>query len=166
MMPDGPDPHRVAGQRDDDDQGRRQRAPVHAARHAGRRLPAAARRRRRRRPRSRSTSTCSQELDRQDALLDLDRRDARAPELGAVRVGRRRRAHGDDRRPSPVEDGGEGHRPAGVGDDAHPAQGHPGAAPPLRRHRRPRRGAAKEGARSRSCRSRRAARARSSRAAG
>ena len=104
---------------------------------------------------------------REDALLDLDGRDARAPELGALRVGRRHRAHGDDRRSPPLEDGGQGQRPAGVGDDAHPAQGHPGAAAPVRRHRRRGEGE-REGRRAegRSCRSRRAGRARSSRAGG
>jgi DNA polymerase-3 subunit beta len=34
----------------------------------------------------------------EDALLDLDRRDARAPELRALRVGRGPRTHGHDRR--------------------------------------------------------------------
>ena len=61
----------------------------------------------------------------------------------AVRVGRRHRPHGHDRRAPPLEDGGEGHRAAGVGDDAHPAQGDPGAAPAVRRDAR---GAAKDAA--------------------
>ena len=65
----------------------------------GRRL-AVARARRRRAPGA----------DRQDALLDLERRDPRAPELGALRVGRRRRADGHDRRASALEDGGQGQR--------------------------------------------------------
>ena len=41
MMPDGPIVDRHVGQRDDHAQGRRHRAPLHAARHARRRLPAA-----------------------------------------------------------------------------------------------------------------------------
>ena len=129
------DSHLVAGQREHDHQGRGRRTSVHAPRNAGRRLPAPAQpcrrlalagARRRRLARAR----------RQDALLDLRRRDARAPELRAVRVGRGHRSHGDDRRPSPLEDGGEGQRPSGVGDDAHSAESHPGAAAPLRGHRR------------------------------
>ena len=73
---------------------------------------------------------------REDALLDLDRRDARAPEQRAVRVGRRRRSHGHDRRSPPLEDRREGRRASGVGDDADPAEGDPRASPALRRDAR------------------------------
>ena len=79
------------------------------------------------------------ELIAEDALLDLDRRDARAPEQRAVRVGRRHRSHGHDGRSSPVEGRREGRGSSGVGDDADPAEGHPGAASPLRRDDRRRR---------------------------
>ena len=91
------------------------------------------------------------------ALLDLDRRDAPAREQRALRVGRRPRAHGHDRRSSPLEDGG--HASTGSarhGDDAHPAQGHPRAPSPRRAKRK------SEKRRDHGARSRRAARTRSS----
>ena len=154
-----PDSHLVAGQRQHDHQGCRRRASIHAPRYAGRRLPAPAQPGRRLalpRPRRRRPARAR----RQDALLDLRRRDPCAPELRALRVGRRHRAHGDDRRASAVEDGSEGQRPSGVRDDAHSTEGDPGATPPVARTSaaRPR-----KGPRSLSCRSRRAGRARSSR---
>ena len=159
----GPHLHGDTRQRRDDPQGSGHGAQVHASRDARGRLPshppagrggadAGARRRR------------ARGAHREDTLFDLDRRDSSTSQLRALRVGWRHRAYGDYRRAPPFQDGGQGFRAAGFGDDAHPAEGHPRAPPHVRRPRC-RHGQGREGRASRSSRLRRAARARSSRAA-